>query len=1057
MKIKIKYNPKIVKKVILWVILVALVAWFGITVGKSYKSGHITSNSKMLSSDIPSGDYQDYLKIVSNVTNDVTRLDKFDLYEDCWQRLKFPKLSENVYIDGTTGVASNDSSDFDKDYTYTDGTTTRKGYYTSDNGTVTWTFNVEEEGMYCVYIEYYLPEGGGSNAERAIKINGTSPFSSLDTVTFYRTWKDKESIKQDINGNDLKPAQKEIFSARSMYLADDTGYVSDPYLLYFVKGENSISFESLRENLVIFNIQLTAMVTTSTYEEYIEEHKDAEKVMNFHEEIQAQDSIERSSPTLYATADRTSPINTPNDPVKTKYNTIGGSRWSTPGDWISWEVEVPKAGLYQISFRAKQDLARGLYTARRVLVNGNVPFKEANNARFYYGSDYSIVTIGDENGEAYYFYLEEGKNTISLQATIGDYGELISTVEEVLDDLNSLYLRIIARTTANPDKYQEYNLYGDNPSIANDSKGRNMVKIFSDSAKKLNDVSETITQLTGEKSSLNNSLDKIVIQIGDTVEKNGKTTKLNGFASKPWNVTKDLSEFKNNLSALGTWILDIQDQSLTIERLWVHSDDYKLPNANANWFKNFWFDARGFVLSFFFDYQSIGVTSTEGFKKEIEVWYLTSDSTGREQANSVKNLIDSTFIPDTNINVILKVLAPSVLLPATLAGIGPDVAINVDGGLPVNYALRGAVYDVSQQKDFHEVTGICTPENEAKGYCTRNSSNYTESSSFDYPENARFQYSSMVPLYLETTDGGGYYGLPNTAAFNVMFYRTDIFEANNWTVPKTWEDVKSLVTELQVSNLDFYMPLEGAGSTIYSILLYQRGGKYYQDDYKASAFDTEIGMQAFEDWCSYFTDYSFALSANFTNRFRTGEMPIGIASYTLFNTLTVFAPDITGKWSFAPLPGTYREVVNADGTTTTVLDNRGVASGTANIIMQQSDDYDSSWEFLKWWTSRDIQYNYARELESILGAAARHNTANIEAFKLLPWSKEERDILMSQWDIAFGIPEIAGGYYVGRNLENAIRAVINNDKNPRETLSEYVTLINGEITRKRKEFGLATN
>ena len=60
--------------------------------------------------------------------------------------------------------------------------------------------NLEKEGMYCVYIEYYLPEGGGSNAERAIKINGTSPFSSLDTVTFYRTWKDKESIKQDING-----------------------------------------------------------------------------------------------------------------------------------------------------------------------------------------------------------------------------------------------------------------------------------------------------------------------------------------------------------------------------------------------------------------------------------------------------------------------------------------------------------------------------------------------------------------------------------------------------------------------------------------------------------------------------------------------------------------------------------------------------------------------------------------------------------------------------------------------------------------------------------------
>ena len=1050
MKLKIKYNPKIVKKSILWLLLVALVGWFGATIVKSYESGHILSDSKMLESEIPSGDYADYLKIQAGVPE--TRLDEFDL-ADYWQYLVFPTLSENIYIDGTTGVASNDAVDFNKNYDFNG----KKGYYTGDEGSVTWTFNVEKAGMYCVYVNYHLPEGGGSNAERAVKVNGEIPFESLSTITFSRVWKDKEAIRQDINDNDLKPAQQEIFSERSMYLHDDTGYISNPYLIYFKEGENTITFESLRENLVVFGIELTEQVTTDSYEDYIAEYANEEKVKDFMQEIQAQDSFERSSPTLYPTADRTSPLNYPSHPVKTKYNSIGGSRWSTPGDWVAWEVEVPKSGLYQISFRAKQDLARGLFSTRKVLVNGEVPFKEANNARFYYGSEYDVVTIGNQNGEAFYFYLEEGKNSIALQATIGDYGELISLVQGVVDDLNELYLKIIKRTTANPDEYQEYNLYGDNPSISNDEKGRNMVEIFRDSAITLNEVSERITKLTGEKSSLNNSLDKLVLQIGGKVEKEGKTVDVNGFASKPWNVTKELANFKTNLSALGTWILDIQNQSLTIEKMWVHSDDAKLPNANANWFSSFWFDARGFVLSFFFDYESIGVTSTEGFDKEIEVWYLTNESTGREQANAVKNLIDSTFIPNTNINVILKILAPGVLLPATLAGIGPDVAINVDGGLPVNYALRGAVYDISQQPDFHTVTGICTPENEAKGFCKTNPSNYTYYNSFDYPEYARFQYSSMVPLYLETTEGGGYYGLPNTSGFNVLFYRTDIFEANNWEVPKTWEDVKLLVTELQVSNLDFYMPLEGAGSTIFATLLYQKGGQFYREGYKESAFDTEVSMLAFEDWCSYFTDYSFLLSANFTNRFRTGEMPIGIASYTLFNTLTVFAPDITGKWAFAPLPGTYREVQNPDGTTETIFDNRGANGGTAVIIMQQSDDYDSSWEFLKWWTSAATQSSYARELESIMGAAARHNTANIEAFKSLPWSKTERDVLLSQWEITFGIPEIAGGYYVGRNLENAIRAVINNDKNPRETFSEYIILINGEITRKRKEFGLETN
>ena len=736
-------------------------------------------------------------------------------------------------------------------------------------------------------------------------------------------------------------------------------------------------------------------------------------------------------------------MNTPSDPVKTKYNAIGGSKWSTPGDWISWTVTVPEAGFYNISLRAKQNLSRGLFSTRKVYVNGVVPFKEANNARFFYSSDWEVITIGSED-EAYLFYLEEGENTIALEATLGDYGDPISQVQQVIDDLSDLYLKIIAITTASPDEYQEYNLYGDNARISTDADGRTMEEIFADSAVTLNQVSEYITSLTGEKSSLNSSLDKIVLQIGGEVTRNGKTSDLGGFATKPWNVTKDLKEFKTNLSALGTWILDIKDQSLIIECLWVHSQDVDLPKANANFFTQTWFKTRAFFLSFFFDYESIGITSTEGFEKEIEVWYLTSESTGREQVNAVKNLIDTTFIPDTGINVILKILAPGVLLPATLAGTGPDVAINVAGGLPVNYALRGAIYDVSQQEDFHEVTGICTAENAAKGNCTQNNGNYTDTDyvKYDYPEYARFQYSSMVPFELE----GSYYALPNTSSFLVMFYRTDIFEENGWSVPKTWDDVKLLVTELQVSNLDFYLPFEDAGSVIYATMLYQMGGQFYRNDDKESDFDSELGMQAFEDWCSYFTDYSFLLSANFTNRFRTGEMPIGIASYELFNTLTVFAPDIMGKWTFAPLPGTYRE----DGT----YNNSGVATSTAVVIMEQARDKDSSWEFLKWWTSTETQYSYARELESILGAAARHNTANIEAFKLLPWSKSEREILVSQWEITVGLPEIAGGYYVGRNLENAIRAVINDDTNPRETFSDYIVLINSEITRKRQEFGL---
>lgn len=1035
MKSKIKYNPKVVKKSILWLILLLLVVFFGSTVVRSFESGHKTSDSRELENKISSGSYEDYLKVLAGVNPN--RLDEFDL-DDFWQYLNFPE-NVSIKVDANTGKASAEAIDFRGNYQVD---TDVKGYYTGENGTATWEINdVPEAGLYYINFKYYMPVGGGSNAERLIKINDKVLFSDLENVTFYREWTNEGEIKQDINGNDLKPSQVEIHKISTNYLRDETGYISDPYMIYLEKGTNTISFTSLRENLLIIDFTVESVFSVPSYEDYLKANTGAKTTTGYINKIEAETADLRSSATLYPTCDRTSPLNYPTDPVKTKYNAIGGSKWSTPGDWISWVInDVPEAGYYNISFRAKQDLSRGLFVTRKLYVNGEVPFKEAYNCRFYYSSDWEVVTIGGE--EPFLIYLEEGDNTITLEATLGDYGDPISKVQQVIDDLSALYLKIIAITTASPDEYQEYYLYGDKARISVDSKGRTMEQIFADSAKTLNEVSEYITKLTGEKSSLNNSLDKMVLQIGGKLTKNGKETDMGGFATKPWNVTKDLSSFKTNLSALGTWILDIKEQSLTIESLWVHSQDAELPHANANFFKQTWFKTKAFFLSFFFDYESIGVTSTEGFEKEIEVWYLTSLSTGREQANAVKNLIDTTFIPDSGINVILKILAPGVLLPATLAGTGPDVAINVGGGLPVNYALRGAIYDISQQPDFHTVSGICTAENAAKGNCVQQPQNYTENAKFDYPEYARFQYSSMVPFELE----GGYYALPNAASFLVMFYRTDIFEENGWTVPKTWEDVKLLVTELQVSNLEFYLPFEDAGSIIYATMLYQMGGQFYRNNYKESDFDSELGMKAFENWCSYFTDYSFALSASFTNRFRTGEMPIGIASYDLFNTLTVFAPDIMGKWTFAPLPGTYRE----DGT----FNNSGVATTTAVVVMEQAKDKDSSWEFLKWWTSAETQYSYAREIESILGAAGRHNTANVEAFKLLPWSKEERETLVSQWEITVGVPEVAGGYYVGRNLENAIRAVINDDANPRETFVDYITLINSEITRKRQEFGL---
>ncbi len=61
---------------------------------------------------------------------------------------------------------------------------------------------------------------------------------------------------------------------------------------------------------------------------------------------------------------------------------------------------------------------------------------------------------------------------------------------------------------------------------------------------------------------------------------------------------------------------------------------------------------------------------------------------------------------------------------------------------------------------------------------------------------------------------------------------------------------------------------------------------------------------------------------------------------------------------------------------------------------------------------------------------------------------------MEQWQWSRGVPEVAGGYFTGRHLDNAFRSVVISNEDPREALDQYTRFINEEIFKKRSEFGL---
>ena len=157
-----------------------------------------------------------------------------------------------------------------------------------------------------------------------------------------------------------------------------------------------------------------------------------------------------------------------------------------------------------------------------------------------------------------------------------------------------------------------------------------------------------------------------------------------------------------------------------------------------------------------------------------------------------------------------------------------------------------------------------------------------------------------------------------------------------------------------------------------------------------SGFNEGKGPAVFETWTKFYTDYSFPVEANFINRFRSGQMPIGITYYNTYNTLAVFAPEIKGKWNFVSIPGT----TDVDGVGNQIIRRETVSSGTGVMILEQSKKKTASWDYLKWWTSTETQVRFGREMEGILGAAARYPTANVDAMSQLPWTVSEYNKLM---------------------------------------------------------------
>lgn len=589
-------------------------------------------------------------------------------------------------------------------------------------------------------------------------------------------------------------------------------------------------------------------------------------------------------------------------------------------------------------------------------------------------------------------YLEKGVHTVSFTIAADPLCKVLEGIDEIMSGVNSLNLQITKVAGTNKDKYRDLDIESYIPDA---------VTRLNEYADKLDSLCESMLVYTPG-----------VKEIGAFSSAQIASEQLRSLASEPDQLAYRVSELTTSTNSVNQFLANLIDNlnknELAIDRIYIYQKDAKLP-GNAGIVKSVASSVKRFVTSFASQAYSTSNTNEE----HLQVWVNRS----RQYLEIMQKMIDEDFTPKTGIEVDLALMPDqNKLILANASGDAPDIATGINYAVPFELGIRGALKDLTEFDDFADVA-------------------------------ERFEEGLLIP----STIDDGIYSLPETMNFWVLYVRTDIFDQLGLEIPDTIQDVKNLLPSLQMRGMNFYYPTAGMlsmrnfhGTTP---LILQNGGSLYQETAGDSNLTSEESVKGFKELTELFTIYNLPKDIpNFYQHFRNGSLPIGIADYAVYNMLLNAAPEIANSWTISPVPGVEDENGNV---------SRYISGGAESTVMFESGDEREAqaWEFMKWWSSTEVQAEFGQTLQITYGSTYMWNTANKEAFGLLPWKTIDKNTILEQAEWIYESPRLPGSYMVEREISNAYNSIVVDGKNLRRTLDNATKRINRETERKLEEFG----
>ncbi|MFZ9139450.1 MAG: extracellular solute-binding protein, partial [Bacilli bacterium] len=731
---------------------------------------------------------------------------------------------------------------------------------------VEYQVNVPQAYEIVMTMDYLPLDLGIRDIEIAVMVNGEYPFADAEQITLKKWWITPHSFATDRYENEIMPKATLDQSWRAQPLMDSQRLQANPLLWSLQPGINTIRILALQGAFLLGSIYFTPLDTPPSYGEYLNLHGNGILQNQSILKIEAEHLASRNSLLARFSTNR-EPNVSPFALIEGKLNVLDGATYQTPGQTITYDVEVTASGFYHLTFKVLQNRIQSI-SYRRLRINGEVPFAEANLVAFPANRQWQQITLGPLEGEPFQFYFPAGTHQISLEVNASPFAESYESIRNLMNDVNALSLAIKKITGNTIDPNREWNLLTYLPNLIDN----------------IDRYIQTLDTVSLNWKTFMNAGNESDVLASIKIAKQLLTTLRNNVDAIPRRIETLSGSSGSVLYRLGIMLPLLIQSPLTIDQFYLHGNEATLPSPTAGFFRVIWIGIQRFFASFFSDQ-----FKDSSNPNELVVWVSRS----RQYVNLLQQMVDAEFTPMTGIPVRIQINPnEEKLILASSAGNQPDIAMGIAGWRPYDFAIRNNVYNLSTFEDFRDVSN-------------------------------RFYPGSFMQLIYQD----GVYGLPETQNFYLLFYRQDIMNRLQLDVPSTWDDVISMLPELQRFGMNFYSMLSSTNAFKAFVLtmpfIRQFNGRIFSEDGLSAAYDDPNTIEALTLMTDLFTTYSLPLEVgSFYNEFRYGRLPIGIGDFGMYISLLHAAPEIAGLWNIAPLPGIEQNgVVNRsfDGSSTSAM------------------------------------------------------------------------------------------------------------------------------------------